>query len=56
MDGWLVGWWYVNKVLSDDELRASYDYYLAHPEEHFGNQLRYYRARYKVPVWAVLAG
>ncbi len=44
------------EVLSDDELRASYDYFLAHPEEHMGNQYRFFRAKYKISVWVVLLG
>eukprot|EP00750_Incisomonas_marina_P017533 INCI219.1.p1 GENE.INCI219.1~~INCI219.1.p1 ORF type:complete len:513 (-),score=82.28 INCI219.1:148-1686(-) len=46
------------EILSDEELRQSYDYALAHPEEMLGNQFRYYRARYKprIPVSWVLAG
>jgi hypothetical protein len=44
------------EVLSDDELRASYDYFLEHPEEHMGNQYRFLRAKYKIPAWVVLLG
>ena len=46
------------ETLSDVVMRESYDYALAHPEEAFGNQLRYYRARYqpRIPVSWVLAG
>lgn len=34
------------EVLSDEEERAEYDYYLEHPEEAFYNKMRYYRRRY----------
>jgi len=44
------------EVLSDNDLRESYDYYLDHPEENVRNQYRYYAARYKVPASAVLLG
>jgi len=46
------------EVLSDDTVRAAYDYFLAHPEEQMYNTMRYYRAVYqpKTPLWAVLLG
>jgi len=46
------------EVLSDDNMKEAYDYYLDHPEEQMYNTMRYYRAVYqpKTPVWAVLLG
>lgn len=46
------------EVLSDDNLREAYNYFLDHPEERMYNTMRYYRAVYqpKTPLWAVLVG
>mmetsp|Transcript_64052 Transcript_64052/g.139306 ORF Transcript_64052/g.139306 Transcript_64052/m.139306 type:complete len:438 (-) Transcript_64052:31-1344(-) len=44
------------EVLSDEQLRDAYNYYLDHPDEAFTNKMKYYRAVYKpqTPVWAVI--
>jgi len=46
------------EVLSDEGVKAAYDYFLDHPEEHMYNKMRYYQAVYqpKTPLWAVLVG
>mmetsp|Transcript_33379 Transcript_33379/g.95885 ORF Transcript_33379/g.95885 Transcript_33379/m.95885 type:complete len:432 (+) Transcript_33379:162-1457(+) len=46
------------EVLSDEAMREAYDYYLAHPEEHLYNTMRYYKAACtpKTPLWAVALG
>ena len=46
------------ETLSDEEVRQSYDYALAHPEETIRNRFRYYRARYqpRIPLSWVIAG
>jgi hypothetical protein len=48
------------QILTDNQTRASYDYALAHPKEHFYNQYRYYRSRayrqMKVPAQYTLTG
>ena len=46
------------EILGDEQARSDYDYALLHPEETFGNQYRYYRARFRprIPVSYVLAG
>ena len=46
------------EVLSDEDTRKDYDYFLDHPEEQMTNQYRYYRTRMakKVDIRAVLAG
>jgi len=46
------------EVLTDEEARENYDYYLAHPHEHASNQFRYYQYRAKaIPggSWTILA-
>ena len=43
------------EILTDEEARENYDYYIAHPEEHMANQFRYYRqAAKKINVVPVL--
>lgn len=45
------------EVLTDDDARKNYDYYLAHPHEHASNQFRYYQFRAKVipgGSWTIL--
>lgn len=46
------------EVLSSEEMKAAYDYFLDHPEEQMYNTMRYYSVRYqpKTPVWVVLLG
>ena len=44
------------EVLSDDDRRRAYDYYLDHPEERAYNQYAYFRATYKTDVRYVFAG
>jgi DnaJ family protein C protein 25 len=46
------------EILTDDDARTNYDYYLAHPHEHASNQFRYYQYRAKVipgGSWTILA-
>jgi len=47
-----------HEVLSDDELRKAYDYFLDHPEDRYTNYYQYYHAVYapKTPLWAVTTG
>jgi len=47
-----------NEILSDEQLRHAYDYYLDHPNERYANYYRYYQAAYspKTPLWAVFTG
>jgi len=47
-----------NEVLSSEGVREAYDYFLDHPEEHYYNTMRYYKAAYQptTPVWCVLLG
>lgn len=47
-----------NEVLSNDRLRAAYDYMLDHPEEELYNTYQYYEAVYKpkTPLWIVFTG
>ena len=45
------------EILSDEDARENYDYYLAHPHEHMSNQFRYYQFRAKVipgGAWTIL--
>jgi len=46
------------EVLSVNDVREAYDYYLDHPEEQMYNTMRYYRAVYtpQTPLWAVFLG
>ena len=46
------------EVLSDDDTRKDYDYFLDHPEEQLTNKYRYYKTRMakKVDIRLVLAG
>merc|ERR1712232_51087 len=46
------------EVLSDEDVRNAYDYFLDHPEEQMYNAMRYYKAVYqpKIPLWTVLLG
>jgi len=46
------------EVLSSEEMKEAYEYFLDHPEEQMYNTMRYYSARYqpKTPLWTVLLG
>lgn len=41
-------------VLSDDALRAEYDYYLDHPSEALYNRMRFYQFRYSRSDWRLV--
>lgn len=47
-----------HEVLSDEEIRKAYDYFLDHPEDRYTHYYQYYHAVYapKTPLWAVVTG
>lgn len=47
-----------NEIISDEQLRAAYDYFLDHPDDHYTHLYQYYHAVYspKTPIWVVVAG
>lgn len=46
-----------HEVLSDEDVRRAYDYFLDNPDDHF-HTARYYKAVYspKIPLWIVIGG
>lgn len=47
-----------NEILSDDQLRVAYNYFLDHPDDHYTHLYQYYHAVYvpKTPLWIVITG